>query len=111
MNNSFQLCLQLDLDGKYLEINQLNHNHPPCLNASAHPTFRKQDVEKHFDQIKRSYNAGESTRTIISALRAKGAKVLPRNVYNFGHKLRLESLGGLLLQMVHDFRATTTNGA
>jgi hypothetical protein len=78
-----------------LQVKQLAHNHPPSLNASAHPTLRKRDLEKHQAEITRSYNAGESTRTIISALRAKGAKCLPRNIYNFGLKIRLESLGGL----------------
>lgn len=38
----------------------------------------RQDIEKHHDEIKRSYNAGKYTRTTF-CLRAKGAKVLLRN--------------------------------
>jgi hypothetical protein len=38
---------------------------------------------------------GESTRTIIGKLRSIGAKALPRDIYNYGQRIRVESLGGL----------------
>jgi hypothetical protein len=92
----FQLRLQIGFDGIWhLYCNKLAHNHPPSLNSSAHPTFRRRDVKKHEDEIIRSYNTGESTRTIIAKLREMGAKARPRDIYNFGQKIRLESLGWL----------------
>lgn len=82
------------MDGLWrMDIKEESHNHPPSQNAAAYPVFRRQDIEKHRDMITRSYNAGESTRTIMAALRTKGAQCLPRNIYNFGQKIRLESLG------------------
>jgi hypothetical protein len=45
-NCPFQLRLQLDIHGIWqLEVKQLYHNYLPSLNASAHPTFRRKDVQ------------------------------------------------------------------
>jgi hypothetical protein len=95
-NCPFQLRLQFDIEGIWrLYCNQLCHNHPLSLNSSAHPTFRRKDIQLHEDEIIRSYNAGESTRTIMAKLRATGGKALPRDIFNLGQRIRLESLGGL----------------
>jgi hypothetical protein len=95
-NCPFQLRLDINENKTWkLIVNQLAHNHLPSLNASAHPSLRRRDLEKHQDEIKRSYNAGESTRTIITKLRELRAKARPRDIYNFGQRIRLESLGGL----------------
>jgi len=92
----FQLRLQLKEDGIWhLFINKLYHNHEPSINSSAHPSFRRRDLEGHYDEVRRSYNAGDTTRAIIAKLRALGAKALPRDVYNLGQRMRIQSLGGL----------------
>jgi hypothetical protein len=84
------------VDGVWrLYCNRLYHNHGPSVNSSAHPKLRARDLEKHQDEIKRSYNAGESTRTIIAKLRALGSRPLSRDIYNLGQRMRVESLGGL----------------
>jgi hypothetical protein len=50
-NCPFQLRLQCDVEGIWrLHCNQLCHNHPPSLNSSAHPTFRRKDIQLHEDE-------------------------------------------------------------
>ena len=90
----FQLRLDLELDSKWqLIVNHLAHNHPRSLNGCTHPASRRRHPQTHHDEIKRFLSGGESSPTFLSALRAKGAKVL-RNACNFGQKLRLETCRG-----------------
>jgi hypothetical protein len=92
----FQLYLdRQDDDSWHLRVNQLAHNHPPSLNTAAHPSLRARDLRAHRVEVTRSINSRDSIRSIISKLRAQGARYIPRDIYNLGQRIRIESLRGL----------------
>jgi len=72
------------------------HNHGPhSVRQPILPSLQISNLLAHETKIRRITNTKGSSRSIAAFLRTEGARCTPRDVYNFGYKIRSEYLGDL----------------